>query len=229
MKIGILSFSWHGKKVAKEEVRLVRVAKKMGHKARVIRVYDCQLLYDGKNPKVLYQGKKFPKFDIIIPRPMILMNVDLHVSIIKQFQLMKIPVVNGYMPVMRAKNKLRTMQILNHEGIAVPTTIVLKDDKYLEDAVKRVGGPPVVIKTPFGSYGAGVVLAETTMSIKSAWSFIKNNTAAGMVLLQEYIKDANGCDLRVFVIGGKVVAAMERQAQEGEFRSNIELGGKGRG
>lgn len=227
MKIAILSFRPLNKKYSKEEIRLVKAARKLGCKARLFRIDHCQLFYNGVNPKILYQGKPFPKYDVLIPRPSILSNVDLHVSIIKEFQLMKMPVVNGYVSITRSKNKLRTLQMLNHDGIQVPRTIVIRNEMYLEDALKRLGGPPVIIKTPFGSFGTGVVLVESKRSVKSAWDLLKKTNSSDMVLIQQYIKESKGKDLRVFVIGGKALPyAMERRASRGEFRSNIELGGK---
>lgn len=229
MKIAILSFRRVGVKAASEELFLKKAAIVLGHKAKIFRVDHCQLFYDGRKPTVLYKEKPFPRYDLIIPRPSILNNVDLHVAIIKQFQLMKLPVVNGYMPVMRAKNKLRTLQMLNNEGIKVPKTIVIHDRNFLEDAVKKVGGTPVILKAPYGSFGHGVVIVESKRSLNSAWDLVKSNASAGMVLIQEYIRGSKGRDIRVFVVGGKVIASMLRQARRGEFRSNIELGGLSKG
>lgn len=226
MKIAILSFRSASQKVTPEELRLARSARSLGHVSRIFRTDQSQLYYDGRHPRVLYQGKIFPKYDVIIPRPIVLHDVDLLVSIIKQFQLMKLPVVNGYLPVARAKNKLRTLQILNYEGIPVPKTIVVRDVQFLEDAVKRIGGTPLIMKTPFGSYGHGVVLVETKRSLKSAWDFIQAASSAGIVLIQEYIRESKGKDIRVFVIGGKVIGAMQRKARRGDFRSNLEQGGQ---
>ncbi len=225
MKIAILSFKSSERKANIEEIRLKKAAMELGHKARIFRMDKCQLLYDPGKTQVLYDGDPFPHYDVIIPRLSVLHNVDLNVSIIKQFQLMKIPVVNGYLPATRAKNKLRTLQMLDHEGINVPKTVVIRDEKYIDAAIKQVGGVPVIIKTPFGSYGSGVVIAESKRAVNSAWDMIAKASANKMVLIQEYIKESKGKDMRVFVIGGKVIGAMQRQARKGEFRSNLELGG----
>ncbi len=227
MKIGILSYYAANKRSSTEELRLMKEARELGHQARVIRVSRCQLIYDGDHPSVLFNEKPFPKFDVIIARVSVLQHVELHTAILKQFELMGIPVVNGSRPINRAKNKLHTMQVLNHHGIAVPKTIVIRSQKYLDWAIKQVGGLPVIMKTPFGSYGSGVVIAESKRSLVSSLDAIWSAYDINIVLIQEYIKESKGKDLRLFVVGGKVVATMMRAASKGEFRSNIELGGAG--
>jgi len=210
-----------------EELRLVKAARELGHQARIIRVSRCQLVYDGDHPSVLHEGKAFPKFDVIIPRVSVLKNVELHTAILKQFELMGIPVVNRSRPINRAKNKLHTMQVLNHHGIGVPKTIVLRSQKYLDWAIKQVGGFPVIMKTPFGSYGSGVVIAESKRALASSLDALWTAYEINIALIQEYIKESKGRDIRLFVVGRKVVATMMRAASKGEFRSNIELGGAG--
>ncbi len=227
MRIGILSYYAASKRSSMEELRLLKAARELGHQARVIRVSRCQLVYDSDQPAVLYEGKKFPKFDVIIPRVSVLQNVELHTAILKQFELMGIPVVNRSRPINRAKNKLHTMQVLNHHGIGVPKTIVIRSQKYLDYAVKQVGGFPVIMKTPFGSYGSGVVIAESKRSLVSSLDAIWTAYNINIVLIQQYIKESKGKDIRLFVVGRKVVATMMRAASKGEFRSNIELGGAG--
>jgi len=228
MKIAILSFEDLSSRTPKEELRLVQASRELGHTARIFRVDKCQLIYDQNNPSVFYDGKIFPKYDVLIPRAMILRNVELQVAIVKQFQLMGMPVVNTFHAIARAKNKLRTMQILDHYGIPIPKTVVVRDPKYINnDILKQINGPPVILKTPFGSYGNGVVIAESKRAIMSATGFLLKQSKLNMILLQEYMKESRGKDVRVFVVGNKVVGAMVRSAVKGEFRSNIELGGRG--
>lgn len=228
MKIAILSFEDIGKHATAEECRLVQVSRELGYNSRIFRVDKCQLVYDPNHPRVFYDGKIFPQYDVLIPRPTVLRNVDLQIAIVKQFQLMGMPVVNTFHAISRAKNKLRTMQILDHYGIPIPKTIVVRDLKYINNEIlKQVGGPPVILKTPFGSYGSGVVIAESKRAIMSALNFLWKQSGINIILLQEYMKESKGKDVRIFVVNGKVVGAMMRSAGRGEFRSNIELGGKG--
>ncbi len=227
MKIGILSYYPPNKRPSTEETRLVKAAREMGHQARIIRVSNCQLIFDGVMPHVLLDGKKFPYFDLVIPRVHVLKSVDLHTAILHQLELMGIPIINSAASISHAKNKLYTMQILSHHTIAVPRTMVIRSQKYLDIAIKDVGGFPVIVKTPFGSYGSGVVIAESKRSLVSALDALWSAYGINIVLIQQYIRESKGRDIRVFVAGGKVVATMMRAASRGEFRSNIELGGAG--
>lgn len=227
MKIGILSYYHTSKRAAPEELRLLKEARALGHKARIIRAVQCQLVFDGKNPTVLFEGKKFPEFDVIIPRVTLLRSIELQTALLKQFQLMGVPVINGFRPINRAKNKLNTMQTLNHHGIAIPRTIIVRRMKEVDWAVKYLGGLPVIIKTPFGTYGSGVIISESKRSLTSSLDAIWGSQEISIVLLQEFIKESKGKDIRVFVVGGRAVASMMRAAVRGEFRSNIELGGAG--
>lgn len=224
MKIAILSFQPVTKKASREEIRLLKAARQLGHIGRIFRVEKCQLVYDNHHPQVLYDGEKFPKYDVIIPRASVLTNVELKVAIVKQFELMGYPIVNNYGAIARAKNKLRTLQILDHFGIPIPRTIVVRQFKYLDDAIKKVGGPPVIMKTPFGSFGSGVVIAESKRAVTSALDFFWEMSDENIILIQEYVKEAKGRDIRIFVVGERVVGAMMRASKRGEFRSNMELG-----
>lgn len=227
MKIGIISYYSANKRSSIEELRLVKAARELGHQARIIRASKCQLVYDGDHPSVLHDGRPFPKFDVIIPRVSSLKFVELHTALVKQFELMGVPVVNRSRPINRAKNKLHTMQVLNHHGISVPKTLVLRSQKYLDWAIKQVGGFPVIMKTPFGSYGSGVVIAESKRALVSSLDALWSAYDVNIVLIQQYIRESKGRDIRLFVVGRKVVATMMRAASKGEFRSNIELGGAG--
>ena len=223
MRIDILSFKAISKVASKEEVRLKKVAKAKGHTARIFRSGRFQLVYDGTARRLLYDGKLFPKYDVIISRVSVLRDIDLNISIIKQMEMMGIPVINRYTPVIKAKNKLKSMQIMDHYNIPIPKTAVIRSTKFVDLAVKSVGGLPVIIKSPFGSYGVGVTIAESKRGLKSMMDWENTN----MYMIQEFVKFSKGKDIRVFVVGGKVVGTMMRSAGRGEFRSNIELGGKG--
>ena len=201
---------------------------KAGHKPQVIRHDRCQFVYDRKTPRVLYNSKKFPNVDVIIPRLSALKNVEIKASIIKQIQLMGIPVINEFLPSVRAKNKLRTLQILSHKGIGIPKTVVVRKLEYLDDALKRIGKMPVILKTPVGSLGVGVAIVESKRSLVSALDIFWKGFDDDTILIQEYIRESEGKDIRVFIVGDKIVASMQRKARRGEFRSNIHRGGTGR-
>ncbi|MBU1019381.1 MAG: RimK family alpha-L-glutamate ligase [Patescibacteria group bacterium] len=224
MHVGILSFRPQDGKIAYEESRLVKAARELGYKGKVYRAYDCELYYNGGGPTILYKGKPFPKIDVMIPRVSVLNNVDLSASVVKQLELMGVPVLNSYNSILKAKNKLRTLQIMSHYNLPIPKTVVIGKNEDLKEAIKKVGGAPVIIKSPFGSLGSGVMIVESYRAAVSTVDFFGSK----IVLIQEYVKESKGKDTRVFVVGGKVVAAMERTAKKGEFRSNAALGGKGR-
>ncbi len=223
MRIGILSYRSLSNKASKEELELKNVARKMGHTCRIFRASRFQMVYDKQSPWLLYDGKPFQKQDIVLTRPSILNNVDLHISLIEQMEMSGLILFNRYSSILNAKNKVKTMQILDHYGIPIPRTIVIRRSDDLQQAVKLLGGFPVIVKQPVGSFGAGVTIVESMRALKSflLWD-------QPMYLLQQFVKYSKGKDIRVFVVNGKVVGSMMRSAQKGEFRSNIELGGIGR-
>lgn len=232
MNIGILSYTSKKQKLNSRrrtlaERYLIEAIKNRGHNPVFLRSDKCELSYANGKMLAMYAGARFPKLDVIIPRPSISINVDLKLTLNKHLLLMGIPIVNGYMPVLRAKNKIRTLQILSHEGIKVPKTVVLERLEYIDQAVKRVGGYPVVLKTPAGSFGRGVVIVESKRSMLSALDMILTQDHWSTLLIQEYVAEADGKDVRVFVVNDKVVASMERTAAEGDFRSNLHAGGRG--
>lgn len=227
MKIAILSMQPSTKRAHAEELRLKAEAKALGHTARIFRADRCQLVYEQGKPFVLHDLKPFPAFDVVIPRASVTTNVELRCAIVKQLQLMGFRMLNDYLAISRAKNKLRTMQILAHHHVPTPRTMVIRTLADIDEAIKYVGGLPVIIKTPFGSYGSGVVIAESKRSVYSALDLAMKSTASDIIMIQQYISESKGSDVRVFVVGGKVVGAMVRQAKRGEFRSNMELGGTG--
>lgn len=222
MKIGILSFRSLDKKASEEELELKRVAKESGHSARIFRAQRFQMVYDQTSPWLLYNGKAFPHCDVVITRPSILSNVELHIALIQQMEMAGILLFNKYEPIRKTKNKIKTMQVLDHYGIPIPKTVVLTRPDDLAQAAKLVGGFPLIIKRPVGSFGAGVTIVESMRALQSYLSW-----SQPMYLFQQYVKYSRGKDIRIFVVNNKVVGSMMRSARRGEFRSNIELGGVG--
>jgi len=221
MKIGILGFRKSLKQVY-EETRLVREAKAMGHKAMRLCSSNFQMVYDKKTPVMLYSGKKFAEYDVLIVKPSYLEDIELSLFLLKQIEELGYKVFNDYSSIINAKNKVRSMQILNHYGIPMPRTVVVQRSEDIEQASKLVGAFPLIIKVPMGSFGNGVSIVESMRALRS---FLQKKRF--LYIFQEYVKYANGKDIRVFVLGGKVLATMQRNARKGEFRANIHQGGYG--
>jgi|FLOH01.1.fsa_nt_gi ribosomal protein S6--L-glutamate ligase len=222
LKIGILSFKSLNKKSAPEEILMVKAARELGHTAKIFRAQKFQMVYNQDSPWIMYDGKPFPKFDVVITRPSILKNVDLYAALIQQMELAGMLLFNSYDAILAAKNKVKTMQVLDHYGIPIPKTVFVSRPEDLVSAAKMVGGFPLIVKTPVGSYGNGITIVESMRALKSVLMWNQP-----MYLLQQYVKYAKGQDMRAFVVNGKVAGAMMRAARKGEFRSNIELGGIG--
>lgn len=232
MKIGILIFntcrSIRGRFISKNERLLKEAAERKGHVCKIIRAEKCQLYFaNDKRPRVMMNHKKVSDYDVIIPRTS-MFNVNLEAALIKQFELMGVPLINRYYPIIQAKDKLRTLQILTHHKIPVPKTIVVRRFEYLDKAIKKVGGCPVILKTPYGSFGKGVAIVESRRALISGMDLIWRDSRHSIMLIQEYVAEAEGKDIRVFVVGGKILTAMEREAADGDFRSNLKAGGEGR-
>jgi len=235
LQIGVLDFSYISKLKSSRtasvstphEIFLLRDAiKALGHIPKTYKVEKCQLYFNNRRPEILYKNKPIKGCDVVIPRVSVSGDIDLEISIVKQFQMMGMPVINKYLPTGRAKNKLRTLQILTHRGIPVPRTLVVRKLEFLDDGIKKVGGYPVIIKAPYGSYGVGVAIVESRRSLYSALDIIWKSTSSSIILIQEYVAEAEGSDFRAYVIGDKVVASMQRIAQTGDFRSNLHYGGE---
>lgn len=233
LKIGILDYSDLTKAsgglsptTLREMQALREEIRKRGHKPITYKVPKCQMYFHGKKAEILYNNKKINSCDVLIPRVAVHSNLDLEVSLLKQFQLMGVKVLNGYLPIQRGKNKLRSLQILTQKRIPVPPTIVVRKFEYIDEAIKKVGGYPIILKSPFGSYGAGVVIVESRRSLYSALDVFWMTMNTNIMLIQEYVAEADGSDYRAFVIGDRVVASMKRTAKKGEFRSNLHLGGE---
>jgi ribosomal protein S6--L-glutamate ligase len=231
MIIGLLQFkpgqTIRSRKLPADIKMLKEAVKELGHTPKILRVDKCQLYYNSKKPDVLYGGKPFPKVDVIIPRFTALTNVTLKATIVHQLHLIGIPIIQSFKSLVRAKNKLRSLQLLSNKGIPVPTTIVVKRFEYLNIAIEKVGGFPIIIKTPFGSMGSGVAIVETRRALHSAFDMLLTSPDFNSLLIQEYVEEAEGKDIRVYIVDSKILTAMERIAPEEEFRSNLALGGVG--
>lgn len=203
--------------------RLKEAGEKRGHKVEIIDHMKCVLLIEKKNPMVWYNGRRLDYFDAIIPR--IGASVTFYgAAVVRQFEMMKVFTAVESQALIRSRDKLRSLQILSRAGLGLPKTIFMDYTKDTEGIVEAVGGAPVIIKLLEGTQGLGVVLAENkkaAQSVIEAFHGVKTR-----IIVQEFIKEAKGADIRAFVVNGEVVGAMKRQAtREGEFRSNLHRGG----
>jgi ribosomal protein S6--L-glutamate ligase len=218
MKIGILS---RNPKLYSTR-RLIEAAEARGHEVHVIDVLRCYMNITSMKPEVHYKGMNLTGFDAVIPR--IGASVTFYgTAVLRQFEMMGVYPLSESVAISRSRDKLRALQLLSRKGIGLPVTGFAHSPDDVEDLIKMVDGAPLVIKLLEGTQGIGVVLAETksaASSVIEAFMGLKAN-----ILVQEFIKEAGGADIRCFVVGGKVVASMKRQGQEGEFRSNIHRGG----
>lgn len=221
MKIGILS----RKAELYSTARLVDAAKNRGHKVFVIDPLRCYMDITSHKPAIYYKGEKLEGFDAIIPR--IGASITFYgTAVVRQFEMMGVYSINESVSISRARDKLRSLQLLARKGIGLPVTGFAHSTQFTDDLISMVGGTPLVVKMIEGTHGAGVVLAETrktAQSVIQAFRKLKAN-----ILIQEYIKESNSSDIRCWVLGPKVVASMLRQGPEGEFRSNLHRGGTAR-
>jgi ribosomal protein S6--L-glutamate ligase len=218
MKIAVLS---RNKKLYSTR-RLVEAAEQRGHEVQVIDVLRCYMNITSLKPTIHYRGEVLEGFDAVIPR--IGASVTFYgTAVLRQFEMMNVFPLNESVAITRSRDKLRSAQLLARKGVGMPVTGFAHNPDDINDLIKEVGGAPLVIKLLEGTQGIGVVLAETKKAAESviqAFMGLKAN-----IMVQEFIKEAGGSDLRCFVVGGKVVATMKRQGPEGEFRSNLHRGG----
>ena len=218
MKIAILSRN----KNLYSTRRLVEAAKAAGHEVRVVDVLRCYMNITSLKPSIHYRGEVLEGFDAVIPR--IGASVTFYgTAVLRQFEMMNVFPLNESVAVTRSRDKLRSAQLLARKGIGMPVTGFAHNPDDIQDLLKEVGGTPLVIKLLEGTQGIGVVLAETKKAAESviqAFMGLKAN-----IMVQEFIKEAGGSDIRCFVVGEKVVASMKRQGPAGEFRSNLHRGG----
>lgn len=218
MKIAILS---RGPKLYSTR-RLVEAAEQRGHEVIVLDHLKCVLVIEKGNPHIFYGGKEVTGIDAIIPR--IGTSVTFYgAAVVRQFEQMKVFSSVESQALVRSRDKLRSLQLLAKAGIGMPKTAFASAPRNIDNVLEQVGGAPVVIKLLEGTQGIGVILAETHKSAKSvieSFLALKAN-----ILVQEFIKEAGGADIRAFIVDGKIVGAMKRQGLPGEFRSNLHRGG----
>ncbi len=205
--------------------RLKEAAEARGHRLDIVNTLRCNINIASRRPEIFYDGQKLPGYDVVIPR--IGASVTFYgMAVLRQFEMMGVWPLNESVAIGRSRDKLRSMQLLARDGIGLPVTTFAYDPKQAEEVVRLAGGAPLVVKLLEGTQGIGVVLADTDRSAKSV---IEAFRGAGVnILVQEFIKEAGGTDIRALVIGGKVMAAMQRTGAEGEFRSNLHRGGSAR-
>jgi ribosomal protein S6--L-glutamate ligase len=202
--------------------RLKAAAEARGHELDIIDTLRCYMNIASRRPEVYYNGEKLVGYDAVIPR--IGASVTFYgMAVLRQFEMQGVYPLNESVAIGRSRDKLRSMQLLARDGIGLPVTTFAHDPKQTEEVLELAGGAPVVIKLLEGTQGIGVVLADTKRSAKSV---VEAFRGAGVnILLQEFIKEAGGTDIRAIVVGGKVVASMKRTGAEGDFRSNLHRGG----
>lgn len=202
--------------------RLVEAGEQMGHEMHVIDHLQCDLVIEKKRPAIVYKKKHLEDFDAVIPR--IGASVTFYgTAVVRQFEMMKVFTAVESQALVRSRDKLRSLQILSRAGLGLPKTVFTNDTRNVEEVVNEVGGAPLIIKLLEGTQGLGVVLAENRKAAESVLEAFHGLKAR--VIVQEFIKEAKGADIRAFVVDGVVVGAMKRQGKEGEFRSNLHRGG----
>jgi len=207
-------------------LRIIEAAKERKHEIEFANVGGCYIKVAPNACEIFAdEGKKLEKIDYVIPRLKPSMTFY-GTSIVRQFEVMGIKCLNGSQEITKSRDKLHTLQILSQHNIGAPVTSFANSSYDTKDLIKLVGGTPLVVKLLEGTKGVGVVLAETNKAAESVINAFRSLKAD--VLVQHYVKESKGCDLRCFVIGNEVVASMERIAQEGEFRANIHLGATAR-
>lgn len=202
--------------------RLIEAAQKRGHHAEVIDPTRCDIVIEKRKPEIYYKGKHLNDLQAVIPR--IGASVTFYgTAVVRQFEMMHVFTTVESQALVRSRDKLRSLQILSRAGLGLPKTVFTNYSRNVKDIIERVGGAPLVIKLLEGTQGLGVVLAETNNAAESVIEAF--NGLQARVIVQEFIKEAGGADIRAFVVDGHVVGAMKRQGKEGEFRSNLHRGG----
>ncbi len=202
--------------------RLVEAAKKRDHHVEVIDPLKCDLIIEKKKPSIFYKGKLLEHTDAVIPR--IGASITFYgTAVVRQFEMNGVFTTTSAQSLMRSRDKLRSLQVLSRARLGLPKTIFTNYSKDVGEVIAHVGGAPLIIKLLEGTQGLGVVLAETQNAAESVIEAF--NGLQARVIVQEYIKEAGGADVRALVVDGQVVGSMKRQGKEGEFRSNLHRGG----
>lgn len=207
--------------------RLKQVALERGHEVDVIKYRDCYASIERSQPMVWYNGEPLVGYDAVIPR--IANSMTKYGSmIVRQFEMQGVYTVTSSISIVRSRDKLRSMQLFARAGVGIPKTVVSRGVSDVDDLLDHLGGAPVIIKLARGTHGNGVVLAETKKAAKSVLqAFFVMDQDGTNILLQEFVKESAGMDIRAFVVGGKVIASMKRQSLDDDFRSNLHQGGEG--
>lgn len=202
--------------------RLVEAAQERGHKVTILNHLLCYMGIASHRPTIHYGGEEITGVDAVIPR--IGASVTFYgAAVVRQFEMMGVLTLNDSLAISRSRDKLRSLQLLARKGIGLPVTSFAHSTSATDDLIKMVGGAPLVVKLLESTQGKGVILAETKKAAESTIEAFRS--LKSRFLVQEFIKEAGGADLRCFVVGGKVIASMIRQGEEGEFRSNLHRGG----
>lgn len=202
--------------------RLVEVANKRGHDIEIINTLKVYMNITSHKPDLRYKGRSLTGYDAVIPR--IGASVTFYgLAVLRQFEMMGVWPLNESVAIGRSRDKLRCLQLLAREGIGLPVTAFAHSDDFADEVIEIAGGAPVVIKLLEGTQGIGVVLGETHNSAKSVIEAFRGVNVN--ILVQEFIKEAGGADIRCLVVGGRIIAAMKRQGAKGDFRSNLHRGG----
>jgi ribosomal protein S6--L-glutamate ligase len=207
--------------------RLKEEAKQRGHEVEIIKYRECYASIEASKPEVRYRGRILDDFDAVIPR--IASGMTRYgTAIVRQFEMQGIFTTASSIAIVRSRDKLRTLQVLARAGVGIPKTVFTRNSADIDDLVDELGELPVIIKLASGTHGNGVILAETKKAAKSVMqAFYVMDDDGTNILLQEFVKESAGTDIRAFVIGGKVVASMKRQSLDDDFRSNLHQGGEG--
>lgn len=220
MKVAILS----RKRDIYSTRRLLQAVTAHGHEAMVLDPLKAKILLESGVHQVYYRGEPVVDADVVLPRIGTSVT-EYGLAVVRQFELMGVPLVNGSDAIAQSRDKLRCLQLMAEADIAIPKTFLCRSPRHVKKAIELVGGMPVILKLQQGTQGVGVILADSYQSAESTldtlWSLGQN------ILIQEYIGESAGSDIRVLVIGGRVVAAMKRVAQAGDFRANIHRGATG--
>jgi ribosomal protein S6 modification protein len=210
-------------------LRLKEEAEKRGHRVKVIKYKNCYVSIDERHPKVIYRGREIGNFDVFIPRIASYMT-RYGTAVLRQLEMANPQAffMNRSIAISRSRDKLRSVQLLARAGVSIPKTVFSRNETDIDVLLDEIGGTPAIIKLARGTHGNGVVLAETIKAAKSVMqAFYLSDSDGTNVLLQEFIKESAGTDIRAFVVGSQVVASMKRQSLDDDFRSNLHKGGEG--
>lgn len=204
--------------------RLRQEARSASISCDIVNPLNCQLIVNGRESCIYVDSKRLPNYDAVLPRIGASIT-EYGLSVVRHFEMLKVPTVNGSRAIADSRNKMRSLQVLSQAGILVPATVLTRSTADLRSALEAVKGLPVVLKVLQGTQGVGVMLIHTPISLGTVLDTLK--TLDQDVIIQQFIVEGAGSDYRAFVVGNQVVAAMIRTAPQGEFRSNIHQGAKG--